>query len=108
MEKSKVIEGLSALAQESRLDIMRFLVRKGAKGASAGAIGGRFGLPSATLAFHLNSLTAAGLLSRERAGRHSIYRADFGAVHALTAYLLQNCCSDTEASAADAAQDDAA
>ena len=108
MEKSKVIEGLAALAQESRLDIMRFLVRKGANGATAGRIGEQFGLPSATLSFHLNSLTAAGLLTRERAGRHSIYRADFGAVHALTAYLLQNCCSETEASAAATGQDDAA
>ncbi len=107
MEKSRVIDGLAALAQESRLDIMRYLVRKGAPGATAGRIGEQFGLPSATLAFHLNSLTAAGLLTRERAGRHSIYRADFGAVHALTAYLLQNCCSDAEAASA-AGQDDAA
>ena len=107
MEKSRVIDGLAALAQESRLDIMRFLVRKGAQGATVGRIGQEFGLPSATLAFHLNSLTAAGLLTRERAGRHSIYRADFGAVHALTAYLLQNCCSDAEAVSA-AGQDDAA
>ena len=108
MEKSEVIEGLAALAQETRLDIMRFLVRKGAAGAPAGSIGEAFGLPSATLAFHLNCLTAAGLLTRERAGRQSIYRADFGAVHALTAFLLQNCCSETEATALDDGRTDAA
>jgi len=108
MEKSLVIAGLAALAQETRLDIMRFLVRKGAVGAPAGAIGERLGLPSATLAFHLNTLIAAKLLTRERAGRQSIYRADFGAVHSLTAFLMQNCCSETEAPAADAGQDDAA
>ncbi|MEM7226784.1 MAG: helix-turn-helix domain-containing protein [Pseudomonadota bacterium] len=106
MEKSRVIEGLGALAQETRLDIVRFLVRKGPVGAPAGRIGQQFGLPSATLAFHLNTLTAAGLLTRERAGRQNIYRADFGAVHALTAYLLQNCCSETEP--AEAGQDTAA
>ena len=108
MEKSDVIAGLAALAQETRLDIMRFLVRKGAAGAPAGRIGEQFGLPSATLAFHLNSLTAAKLLTRERAGRQSIYRADFGAVYALTSFLLQNCCSETEAETAEAGQDDAA
>ena len=96
MEKSRVIEGLAALAQDTRLDIMRYLVRKGAAGAPAGIIGERFGLPSATLAFHLNSLTAAGLLTREKSGRQNIYRADIGAVHALTAFLLENCCSDNE------------
>jgi DNA-binding transcriptional ArsR family regulator len=108
MEKLRVIDGLAALAQETRLDIMRFLVRKGAAGAPAGRIGEQFGLPSATLAFHLNTLTAAGLLTRERVGRQSIYRADFGAVHALTAFLLQNCCSETGAEAAEAGQDNAA
>lgn len=108
MEKSRVIDGLAALAQETRLDIMRFLVRRGAAGAPAGRIGQQFGLPSATLAFHLNTLIAACLVTRERAGRQSIYRADFGAVHALTAFLLENCCSETEAEAADRAQDNAA
>lgn len=108
MEKLRVIEGLAALAQETRLDIVRFLVRKGAAGAPAGRIGEAFGLPSATLSFHLNTLTAAGLLTRERAGRQSIYRADFGAVHALTAFLLQNCCSETGAAVAEAHNDDAA
>ena len=39
MEKSEVISGLGALAQETRLDIVRFLVRKGSDGASAGSIG---------------------------------------------------------------------
>lgn len=101
-----MIEGLAALAQDTRLDIMRFLVRKGAAGAPAGRIGERFGLPSATLTFHLNTLTTAGLLTRQRAGRQIIYRADFGAVHALTAFLLQNCCSETDL--VDSEQTDAA
>ncbi len=108
MEKSDVIAGLAALAQETRLDIMRYLVRKGAAGASAGRIGKQFGLPSATLAFHLNSLTAAKLLTRERTGRQNIYRADFGAVYALTAFLLENCCSETDTAAAEAGHNDAA
>jgi DNA-binding transcriptional ArsR family regulator len=108
MEKSLVIAGLAALAQETRLDIVHFLVRKGAVGAPAGVIGEQFGLPSATLAFHLNTLTAANLLTRERAGRQIIYRADIGAVYALTAYMLQNCCSETEAMATETGQVDAA
>ena len=96
MEKTVVIDRLAALAQETRLDIIRFLVRRGTEGVAAGRIGEEFGLPSATLAFHLNTLTAAGLLIRQRDGRQNLYRADISAVHALSAYLLENCCSETE------------
>ena len=97
MEKKHVIAGLAALAQESRLDILRFLVRRGADGGiAAGRIGEQFGLPSATLAFHLNTLTAAGLITRQRQGRQNLYRADISAVHALSAYLLENCCTELD------------
>ena len=94
MEKNAVITGLGALAQETRLDIVRFLVRKGLVGANAGAIGEHLGVSSATLAFHLNVLTGAGLLTRQRSGRNIIYRVDLGRLHGMTAYLMENCCSD--------------
>ncbi len=94
MEKTDVIAALSALAQETRLDIVRFLVRKGPEGAPAGAVGDHLGVPSATLAFHLSTLTEAKLLSRQRAGRQIIYRVNFGGLHGMVAYLLDNCCAD--------------
>jgi len=96
MEKKHVIAGLSALAQESRLDILRFLVRRGTGGVAAGQIGDQLGIPSATLAFHLNTLTAAGLITRQRDGRQKLYRANISAVYALSAYLLENCCTEIE------------
>lgn len=99
MENSAVIAGLGALAQETRLDIVRFLVRKGADGAPAGDIGEHVEAASATLTFHLNILTGAGLLTRERAGRNIIYRVDLGRLHGITAYLLENCCADVTSGA---------
>lgn len=95
MEKSEVIAGLGALAQETRLDIVRFLVRKGSDGAPAGSIGEHVQVPSATLAFHLNILTGAGLLTRRRSGRNIFYTVAFGRLHGMTAYLLDNCCVDS-------------
>jgi DNA-binding transcriptional ArsR family regulator len=95
MEKSAVIAGLGALAQETRLDIVRYLVRKGGEGAPAGDVGEHVKVPSATLAFHLNILTGAGLLVRRRVSRNVIYRVDYGRLHAITAYLLENCCVDS-------------
>ncbi len=94
MEKTKVIAALSALAQETRLDILRFLVTRGPDGAPAGTVAAQVGTPAPTLTFHLNTLTDAGLLVRRRAGRQIIYRVDFGVLHAIIAYLLENCCME--------------
>ena len=56
MKKSNVIAALSALAQETRLDIFRLLVEKGPEGLPAGEIGERLGQPSPTMSFHLSQL----------------------------------------------------
>lgn len=84
--------GLSALAQESRLDIFRLLVEAGSAGRAVGQIGERLGLPSATLSFHLGQLRHAGLVTVRRDGRSLIYAANFQAMNGLIAYLMENCC----------------
>lgn len=99
MEKSDVIDRLEALAQETRLDIVRLLVRHGEESVSSGFIAAALDLPSATLAFHLNKLVQTGLIKRHNSGRNRFYRADIGAVYALAAYLVQNCCTEKCASA---------
>ena len=102
METSLAVAAFAALAQDTRLDIVRLLVRKGADGAAAGDIGEELGVNSATLTFHLKCLTDARLLTRQRSGRSIIYRADFARLHGLAAFLFENCCqnlpvaSDTE------------
>lgn len=53
MEKNEVLMGLSALPQQSQLDIFRLLVEAGSAGRAVGQIGESLGLPSATLSFHL-------------------------------------------------------
>ncbi len=92
MEKRDAIAGLSALAQEARLDIFRLLVQAGNEGHAAGEIGERLNLPSPTLSFHLSQLRHAGLVSFRRQGRSLIYTANFSAMNALMAYLMENCC----------------
>lgn len=96
MEKSIVIERLSALAQETRLDIVRYLVRLGPDGAFSGQIGEEFNLASATLAFHMNTLASSGLVQRNKIGRNTLYRANIGAVYQLSGFLLENCCAEAE------------
>ena len=56
MEKTDALTALTALAQETRLDIFRYLVQLGPDGAPAGQIAAALGLPPATLSFHLKTL----------------------------------------------------
>ena len=92
MEKQNIIAALAALAQETRLDVFRLLVRAGPEGLPAGEAGAELGIPSATLSFHLKELKSAGLIRCERAGRSRIYSPDFAAVQELLGFLTENCC----------------
>jgi ArsR family transcriptional regulator len=94
MESSMVIGALGALAQPSRLELFRLLVRRGPAGLPAGEIAERIGIPSTTLSFHLSQLTRAGLLTARREGRSIVYAADYGRMQSLMAYLTENCCQE--------------
>ena len=97
MEKKNALTALSALAQESRLDIFRLLVECGPMGLSAGRIAVRLGLAPATLSFHLKELRQAGLARVRRDGRSLVYVADFEAMAALMGFLSDNCCGGNAA-----------
>jgi ArsR family transcriptional regulator len=92
MEKQDALAALAALAQETRLDIFRLLVRAGAEGMPAGAIAESLGTPSATLSFHLKELKSAGVVSCRREGRSLIYAPEFDAMQELVRFLTENCC----------------
>jgi len=92
MEKRAVLDALAALAQETRLDVFRLLVRAGSDGLSAGVIADVLELPSATLSFHLKELRNAGLAVCEREGRSLIYSASCPTVEGIIRYLTANCC----------------
>jgi len=91
------IEALDALAQETRLEVFRALVRAHSMevnvgGLAAGALATALDVPPATLSFHLKEMARAGLVTSRREGRSIIYKADLGAMKALTDYLLEDCC----------------
>ena len=93
MEMSDAVAVLDALAQETRLGIVRYLIRRGPAGVSAGQVAEELGLHAATLSFHLGALRKAGLLVARRESRSIIYSADFERVARLIEYLTENCCS---------------
>ena len=90
------IEALGALAQEHRLALFRLLVQAGDKGMPAGAIADKLGVPNSSLSFHLTQLRNAGLILQERQHRSLIYRANYPAMNALVAYLMENCCAGAD------------
>jgi ArsR family transcriptional regulator, arsenate/arsenite/antimonite-responsive transcriptional repressor len=89
-----VIEGLGALAHETRLAIFRELVRKGARGQSAGELARLLDVPPQTLSFHVKELSRAGLLDGRREGRNIFYAVDFEHARRLIAYLSESCCAE--------------
>jgi DNA-binding transcriptional ArsR family regulator len=96
LKPASAIEALGALAQEYRLALFRLLVQAGDKGMAAGAIADALGVPNSSLSFHLNQLRNAGLVLQERQHRSLIYRANYSAMNALVAYLMENCCAGAD------------
>ncbi len=90
----QAVGALSALAQETRLQIFRLLVRKGQAGMAAGDLSSHFAIPPATMSFHLKELSSANLIVSKREGRSIIYSANFERMRDLMSYLLENCCVD--------------
>lgn len=94
MERSKVLSALSALAHESRLDLVRLLVPRGDEGMAAGDIARTLGLSASRLSFHLSALEQAGLIRSRRVSRNVIYSADLSGIGGAISYLLADCCMD--------------
>jgi DNA-binding transcriptional ArsR family regulator len=92
MDKMQAVDALSALAQHSRLEVFRRLVRVGPGGMAAGEIADALDVPANTMSAHLAILVRAGLVASRRDGRSIIYRADFDGMGALMTFLMEDCC----------------
>ena len=96
MKSNEAIAALSALASESRLAVYRMLVKRGPEGYTPSELARRLEIPPPTLSFHLKELVQAGLVVSRREARNLFYSPNFGRVHALVAFLSENCCSLAE------------
>ena len=96
MDSAAAIEGLKALAQDTRLAAYRALVGE-KDGVAAGDLAGRLGVPQNTLSAHLAILANAGLVESERQSRSVIYRASLARLEELMVFLAQDCCGGNPA-----------
>ena len=97
----QAVNVFAALAQRTRLSIVRELVRRhdpssfgggSASGVSAGEIASALGVAPASLSFHLKELLTAGVIARTREGRHLNYRLNEATLSTVVATLLEDCC----------------
>jgi ArsR family transcriptional regulator len=92
MEIEQVILALAALAQYTRLDVFRLLVKHEPDGLAAGDIARALAVPQNTMSSHLSILSRAGLVTTQRFSRSIVYRADLGAFQAVMLFMLKDCC----------------
>lgn len=93
MEQSKALVALSALANETRLELVRRLMARGDDGLCAGRIAHDLGMSASRLSFHLAALEQAGLVTARRESRHIFYAVDPAGMGGLIGYLLNDCCA---------------
>ena len=93
MDKNAALVALSALGQETRLDVFRLLVVAGPEGIPAGEVAVRLGAFQNTVSAHLKVLAHAGLVRAARDGRVIRYAADMTSFRDLLAYLMEDCCN---------------
>lgn len=92
MDNSHTIDALGALAQATRLDVFRLLVRHEPEGLPAGDIARALDVPHNTMSTHLAILARAGLVSGERQSRTILYRANLDHLRDVMLFLIQDCC----------------
>lgn len=92
MESETAVKRLSAIAQESRLDVFRLLVKAGPEGMAAGDIARKLKTAANTLSAQLLVLSNAGLICARRDGRSINYAIQFDAMRDLLVFLAEDCC----------------
>lgn len=82
----------AALGNPLRLACLRFVIAAGSTGRAAGDIARALGVGPSTLSSHLAVLQQCGLLVSRRDRQRVIYSVNCGALRALVAYLVEDCC----------------
>lgn len=92
LSSAHAISVLAALAQPTRLEIFRLLLKHEPVGVTAGVIADTVGAPHNSISTHLAILVRAGLLRSARDGRSIVYRAGIEGMRALVGFLVNDCC----------------
>jgi ArsR family transcriptional regulator, arsenate/arsenite/antimonite-responsive transcriptional repressor len=93
MNKSQALVCFAALAQDTRLRIVRLLVKAGPGGMRAGAVAEAMGVSPSNMSFHLKELERAGLIAPRRNARQIFYAANYDGLSGVIRFLMEDCCA---------------
>ena len=93
MQASEALMAFAALSQETRLLIVKQLVRAGPEGVAAGEIAEAVKASRLPMSpFILKELVHAGLIEARRDARTIIYSASYATLRDLIGFLMKDCC----------------
>lgn len=95
MHTSDAVTVFAALAQKTRLSVLRLLVEAGPDGLAAGSLSDELQMAHNSMSFHLAQLKSAGLISAQKRGRSIVYQANFERINHLIHFLLKDCCIES-------------
>jgi arsenate reductase len=104
MDSRDAATGFAALAQETRVDLLRLLAGAGDSGLAAGDIAETLHVAPSRLSFHLAALEHAGLVRSVRQGRRVIYSVRLAGLRGLFEFLTETCCAGRPELCADLAR----
>lgn len=96
MDKKNALNAFDALSQETRLDVLRLLIKAGPEGVAAGEIAEQLQIRQNTMSMNLKILAHSGLITGRREGRSVRYVANYKAIQSLVLFLMKDCCGGRE------------
>lgn len=91
---------LGQLGNETRLRIVRYLVKAGEDGVSVGELQEHLSIPGSTLSHHLNHLKSAGLIEQRREGTTLYCVMSYSVMESVVSFLTKQCCINAKSSRA--------
>lgn len=92
MDSKAASEAFGALAQPTRVSLLRLLAATGASGMAAGRLAAELGVRPSTLSFHLAALEQSGLIQSTRQGRSVVYAVRILGLRSLLGFVTETCC----------------
>lgn len=100
MNEEQALSVFAVLSNETRLRMLKRLVKAGGEGMSAGEIAEHVGAAPSRASFHLAAMAEARLVTSTRNSRRIEYTVNFDEMGRLLQYLLEDCCQNNEVVAA--------
>ena len=84
---------LNQLGNETRLKIVRELVRAGRTGMAVGEIQRKLRIPNSTLSHHINHLRSVGLIRQKREKTVLRCFVEYDKIEQIVKFLTEECCA---------------